>query len=107
MDFREIDIKVSAGGDSSQVAISGANAQSAAFAFTDPNGRAVGSGDVVVTATVDCFFRQGANPTALANGTDQFLLAGNTVRLSGILTGNKLAFITSGATGTVYLTPGA
>ena len=85
------------GGQSSAVSISGTSAQSAAIT----------TGIAVVTPTVDCFFRQGSNPTALSNGTDQLLLGGNTYRISGITSGNELAFITTGATGTVYITPGA
>jgi hypothetical protein len=85
------------GGQSAAVAISAVSAQSAAI--TMPS--------VVVTPTVDCFFRQGANPTALSNGTDQILLATNSYRISGIVSGNKLAFITASGSGTVYITPGA
>ena len=87
--------KVLTGGQSSSVSISGTSAQSAAFT----------SGECVVTPTVDCFVRQGSNPTALANGTDQILLGGNQYRIEGISNSNKLAFITSGSTGTVYISP--
>jgi hypothetical protein len=90
-------IVVLTGGQSAAVSISTTSAQSAAI--TTPS--------VVVTPTVDCFFRQGANPTALSDGTDQILLATNSYRLSGIVSGNKLAFITASGTGTVYITPGA
>lgn len=84
------------GGQSESVAISGTSAQSAAITGTH----------AVVTPTIDCFFRQGASPTALADGTDQILLGGNQYRISGIVNGNLLAFITTGGTGTVYITPG-
>ena len=84
------------GGQSASVAISTASAQS--FAIT--------SGSAVVTPTVDCFFRQGSNPTALSNGTDQVLFANNSYRIANITSGNKLAFITGAGTGTVYLSPG-
>lgn len=99
MDLREVSMLVSTGGTSSKVAISGTSAQSAAFS-------GAGGVDVLCTPDVDCFVRQAADPTAVADGTDQLLLGGNTYRLSGIASGNKLAFITSGATGNVYLTPG-
>lgn len=96
-----VSLNVLSGGQSTAVAISGTSAQSAAFSFGEK------TGEVVVTPTVDCFVRQGANPTALANGTDQFLIGGNMYRLEGVEPGNKLAFITSGGTGTVYITPSA
>jgi hypothetical protein len=97
MDVRDISIKIDSGGASEDLAISGVSAQSAAIT----------AGEALVTPTVDCFVRQGSNPTALADGTDIFLLANVSVRLSGILNGYKLAFITSGAAGTVYISPGA
>jgi len=85
------------GGQSSKVSISSASAASAAFTVSM----------VIATPTADCFFRQGAAPEALADGTDQLLLANNTYRITGIVSGNKLAFITTGAAGTVYISPGA
>lgn len=99
MDSREVSIKVSEGGDSQRVAISTTSAQSAAFSGS-------GGVDMICTPDVDCFVRQGSNPTALADGTDQMLLGGNTYRLSGIVNGNKLAFITISGSGYVYLSPG-
>lgn len=84
------------GGQSSSVAVSGTSAQSAAIT----------AGRAVLYSTADVFFRQGANPTALASGVDQLLPANNIMRLADITSGNKLAFITSGTTGTVYITPG-
>lgn len=107
MDIREVTMKALTGGQSSVVSISGASAQSAAFAQPAVPAPQTGDLDATITPTVDCFVRQGTNPTALADGTDQILLGGNTYRLSGILVGNKLAFITSGAAGSVYITPGA
>jgi hypothetical protein len=38
------------------------------------------------------------------DGTDQIFLGGNTYRVSGIVIGFKLAFKTTGATGSVYIT---
>ena len=93
----EYSMPVHAGGTSQSVAISTTSAQSAALSF----------GTAVVTPTANCFVRQGSNPTALANGTDQYLVANNSYRLTGIVPGNKLAFITGTGTGTVYITPGA
>jgi hypothetical protein len=93
----ESSIFANTGGTSQAVSISSVSAQSSAI--TD--------GFAVVTPTTDCFFRAGANPTALSNGTDQILLGGNTYRITNITSGHKLAFITTSATGTVYITPGA
>lgn len=98
MDCRVVSAAVDTGGLSQVVAISGTSAQSSVLTT-------VGGVDALVTPTVDCFVRQGANPTALSNGTDMILLGGNTYRLSGIASGNRLAFITSGAAGSVFITP--
>ena len=84
------------GGESSAVSVSGTSAQSAA----------INSGRVVLYATTEVFFRQGSNPTALATGVDQILPAYTLMRVADITSGNKLAFKTSGSTGTVYITPG-
>lgn len=97
MDVRDISVKVDEGGASQSVAVSGASAQSAVIT----------TGEALVTPTVDCFVRHGSNPTALADGTDILLLANVQYRVSGIPNGNKLAFITGGAAGTVYISPGA
>ena len=67
---------------------------------------AIGADFVVITPTVDCFFRKGTTPVATADGTDQFLVAKNTYRIFGLLPTDKLSF--NGATaGDVYITPGA
>ena len=87
---------VTAGGLSQSVSISGTSAQSSAIT----------SDSVTVYATTDCFFRSGTNPTALSDGTDDFLPSGAKFRISGITSGQKLAFKTTSATGTVYITPG-
>ena len=94
---QESSLKALSGGQSQAVSISGTSAQSTAISGTS----------AVVTPTVDCFFRADSNPTALSNGTDQILLGGNQYRIFGITSGHKLAFITTGNTGTVYITPGA
>lgn len=93
----EYSLPALAGGQSSVVAVSGTSAQSAVIGFPS----------CVVTPTVDVFFRKGANPTAVSDGTDQILLANNSYRLHGLAASDKLAFKTGGATGNVYLTPGA
>lgn len=85
-----------AAGKSQKIAVSTTSAQSAA----------INASTCSIYTDVDCYIRQGANPTALADGTDQFVPAGTFVRLTGLATGNKLAIIAT-ASGTVHLTPGA
>jgi hypothetical protein len=82
------------GGTCQAVSISGTSAQSAA----------INSGRVVIYSNVDCWMRQGSNPTALSNGTDQFIPANTLLRIVDIESGNKLAFI-AGSAGTVYISP--
>lgn len=92
----EESMKVLKGGESQAVSISTTSAQSTAIL----------SSRVVVYATVECWFRQGSDPTALATGVDQYLPAGVQMRLCDITPGNKLAF-KAGSSGTVYITPDA
>lgn len=110
MDVREISINLDAGGNGQKVAISGVSAQSTAITLrTAPSAAAPAFPEidsVLVYSSVDCFVRQGANPTAVVD-TDQFVPGGLFVRLSNILSGNKIAFITSGAAGNVWIYPGA
>lgn len=94
---REQSIEVLTGGQSESVAISSTSAQSAV----------INTGDVVIVSTVDCFIRQGTSPTALSDGTDQFILANVAFRLTGIVKGSKIAAKTSAASGTLYISPGA
>ena len=102
MDTQEISLSLGEPGLSQAVAIGITSAQSAAIFPVN----ALSPTFVVVTPTVDCFVRQGTAPTAVSDGTDLFLLGQGTYRLS-LPPGNKLAFKTTGATGTVYLTPRA
>jgi hypothetical protein len=90
----ELNLVARSGGASETVAISSTSAQSSAIA----------SGAVDVYATVECFFRQGPDPTALSDGTDQFLPATKLTRIV-LEKGNKLAFKTTAASGSAYLTP--
>lgn len=92
----EYSLLAQSGGQSSKLAASGASVQSAVIAFYA----------VTVTPTVDVFFRRGVNPVAVLD-VDQILLAGGTYRLFGFGDGDKLAFIANGASGLVYLSPGA
>lgn len=96
MDGRTIAMSVETGGGCAKLAISGSHAESAALA--QPSG--VGGGfNVIVVVTVDCYVRQGNAPVAVADGTDQFLLANVPYRMAGFTPGNKLSFITEGASG--------
>lgn len=97
---QELSLQVNTGGASEALSISGTSAQSlpitAALAVT-------GDAYVVAYSTVDCFIRQGSNPTALNDGTDQFLPANLLVRLN-VPNGMRIAAITSAVAGTLYLT---
>lgn len=108
MDVREVSVKLDGGGNGAKVAISGTSAQSAAISLksTPVSGGADARDSVLIYATIDCFVRNGTNPTAVVD-TDIPLIGGNMVRLSGIKDGEKLAFISSGAVGSVWVYPGA
>lgn len=93
--------------EQSIVALTGGQSAAVVISTTSAQSAAITAGSAVVAPTVDCFFRQGTNPTALSNGTDQILLAGNAYRINGITSGDKLAFITASGSGTVYISPGA
>lgn len=83
-------------GSAQKIAISSTSAQSALI-----NGKIVH-----ITPTVDCFFRAGvtpaASPVSVSDGTDHFLVA-NATQEFYVEYGTKLAFITTAATGTVYV----
>ncbi len=93
---RETSLIIDAGGRSSSISISTTSAQSAASE----------NGEAIFYSSVDCFVRSGANPTALSDGTDMFVVAGNQYRVR-FAPGHKLAFKTASGTGTVYFTPGS
>ncbi len=92
----EQSMELSAGGKSQSVAMSTTSAASTAISK---------SGYIVVYVSADCFARKGVAPTALINGTDQFLVGGNQYRFPWT-DGEKIAFITVTGTGTAYITPG-
>lgn len=98
----ESSLMVLSGGQSQAVSISTTSAQSAAIGNSGE-----GTQTAVIYSTVECFMRQGANPTALATGVDQIIPASTLLRLDNIVGGNRLAFITPTGSGTVYITPGA
>lgn len=85
-----------ASGNSQRVAVSTVSVQTAP----------INASGCTIYSDVDCYVRQGSNPLAVADGTDQFIPAGAFLRLTGIAKGNKLAIISS-ASGTVHITPGA
>lgn len=86
------------GGRSAKIAISTTSAQSAVYG-TNSSGATV-----LITPDVNCFFRAGTNPVAVADGTDMYLTAGTTYRVQ-IGVAQKLAFIALTGTGNVYITP--
>ena len=87
-------MQIYSGGQSSKVTVSVASAQSGALACKS----------LILCSTVNCFIRQGANPTAVGDGTDQFLPAYAPFRYAGFKSGNKIAVI-GAADGTLYITP--
>lgn len=91
----------------SMAARSGGQSQSVSMSTTSAQSTAINAEWAVVTPDSACFFRKGANPTALSNGADQYLAAGSAYRINGLQEGDKLAFIVASGTGTVYITPGA
>lgn len=61
------------------------------------------AGYVNVYSELDCFMRMGENPTTVNTGVDQFIPAGNLLRVGPIPPNFKLAFIAA-AVGNVYIT---
>lgn len=59
---------------------------------------------IEITPNIDCFARVGDDPTAVADGTDHFLVA-NATRLFTINAGKKISFITAVGTGSVKIAP--
>lgn len=94
---KELSLHANTGNKSQKVTISSTNAASSAIP-TD---------NAVIYATVDCFMRAGAAPVAVATGVDQFIPASTLLRVTLPQINWKLAFITSSASGLVYITPGA
>ena len=94
--IKQVSMSMLSGGQSQVVSISTSSAQSTA----------IPSGSAVLCSTVACWVRQGSNPTALSNGTDQYLPAGMPMRFTGINPGNKIAAISS-ESGSLYITPDA
>lgn len=93
----EISLVPNEGGDSELIAISTVSAQSSIL-FPGY------AGYVNILSTVDCFMRSGTNPTALADGTDQFIPGNNLLRVGPVPEDFRLAFITASGSGSVYIT---
>lgn len=93
----EISLVPNEGGKSEIVAVTATSAQSSVL-YTDR------SGYINLISTIDCFMRMGTNPTALNTGVDQFVPAGNLLRVGPIPPNYRLAFITASGAGTVYIT---
>ena len=85
------------GGQSVRISVGAASVQTAVI--TRPS--------IVITPDVAVYLRRGVNPVALADGTDQYLLASQSYRLHGFMPGERLALIAVGAAGLAYITPDA
>jgi hypothetical protein len=88
---------IATGGNTTQyLSVSGSNVKSSA----------ISTPVVRIYSTIDCYMRQGADPTATVptGGVgDDFIPAATLLRV-GVSPGNKLGFITTGSTGTVVVT---
>lgn len=85
-----------------------ARSQKKTLDATSRTSDAIDAPSFVFAPTVDCFVRAGLAPAAVNDGTDLFLYGGNIYRvISGWTPGWKLAFITAGQAGSIYITPGA
>ena len=82
------------GGQSQKVTLSTTSAQSTALTCKS----------LVLCADVACFIRRGSNPTALADGTDQYVPANAMLRFVGFQPNQKIAGIAASA-GNLYITP--
>lgn len=91
----------------SMIALKGGESQKISITNTSTQTSQINTGFVIITPTVDCFFRQGVNPIALNDGTDQFLQANNSYRIGQIIKGNLISFIAESSSGTVYVSPGS
>lgn len=87
-------VQLYGGGTSQQIAVTTSSAQSTVLQCKS----------MYICSTVSCFVRQGPNPTALGDGSDQYLPANLPMRLAGFTPGNKIAVIGTGS-GTFYITP--
>lgn len=99
MNVTEISMRVARSANEGQQSVSVSTTSAATT-------NAIGSDTALVYTTVECFALAGSAPTAtVAAGTP--LAANAMYRITGIMPGDKLAFITASGTGTVYVRPGA
>jgi len=61
-----------------------------------PIATALTASSVILAITQHCYIRQGVTPVALATGADQLLVGPAVYRLTGIVSGNKIAVIKAG-----------
>jgi hypothetical protein len=96
--------EVLSGGQSSKVTLSVASAQGPVITRpTDvPKGVPI---KCLMTGDVPFWMRKGTNPTAVADGTDQYVPANTPIRVE-LMEGERIAAIAAGA-GNLYFTPGA
>lgn len=87
--------QIYAGGQSQKVTVTGTSAKS-----TELNCKTV-----VLCSDTDCFIRQGMEPVALSDGTDQFLPAYTIVRFYNYHPANKIGVISNGTNGSLFITP--
>jgi hypothetical protein len=109
MDIREISVKLDGGGNGAKVAISGVSAQSAALSLKPTPGlRRRGRARLGARLREhDRLLRAQRHEPDRGGRHRHAAPAGSMYRLSGIKDGEKLAFITSGAAGNVWIYPGA
>lgn len=84
-------------GVSQALPFTGASAQSAALGLSTTILR--------VFSNQDCFIKVASNPTALADGTSTFI-PGGIIDFIGVSPGSKVAVISNGTNGTLYITEG-
>jgi hypothetical protein len=105
MNIINIAAEALSGGQSQKVALSTTSAQTAAV--STPTGLPVGV-PIKCLLTLDAagFIRKGADPTAVSDGTDQYVPANTPFRVE-LMAGEKVAAILGTGTGNMYFTPGA
>lgn len=105
MNITSISAEALAGGTSSKVALSVTSAQGPviALATNHPKGAPV---KCLITLDAAGFIRKGANPTAVSDGTDQYVPASTPFRVE-LMEGERVACILASGTGNMYFTPAA
>lgn len=105
MNITQISAEALSGGQSVKIATSVTSAQGPVIAnpTNHPKGAPV---KCLITCDALTFGRNGTNPTALSDGTDQVFAANTPYRVE-LMEGERMAFIVPSGTGNVYFTPGA